>query len=190
MAVVVDKEHIMALAKSFDLVGPIYPIVVDEKDGREVSGRHRSLTGKPWPKITRKFKNSFERELFILLSNTQRQPSEEEVKFRLNRVAMEYWMLNKCKEDNVCAELTKLLCPEYYVPRRLQQLLEDRWKRPYKSEIVSQSTTELLSRTDEKSAQVTSAIEKLGNSLNIEDKTYGIGGQCQCPTCQKRDECY
>jgi hypothetical protein len=127
MAAVVDKQHIAALAKSYELIGPIYPIVEDEESGKELSGRQRSLTGKPWPRVKRKFENNFQRELFILLANTQRQLSEEEIKFRLNRVATEYWILKKCEETTVCAELSKVLCPEYYTPRRIQQLLEDRW---------------------------------------------------------------
>lgn len=201
MAAAVNQEHVEALKRSFELVGPIYPIVEDKENGREVSGRHRSLTGKPWPRVKRKFKNSFQRELFILLSNTQRQPSEEESKFRLNRVAMEYWIINKCEEGTVCAKLTELLGPHdeqqpdgtvIHVPmwkskRWIEHLLDDRWKGPQgpkKTEATSISDN--INSKVNQIKEVKTALEEQNTALDEGSYPYP---ECKCRECDRKTEC-
>jgi hypothetical protein len=190
MASVIDKEHVEALRRSFELVGPIYPIVEDQ-NGREVAGRHRSLTGKDWPRQRRTFKNNFERELFILLSNTQRKPAEEEVKFRLNRVAMEYWIEYKCPEETVCAQLTKLLSPGYYTERWIQHLLDDRWKGPQgpkKTEVTSVSDVSAnIGSKLETIKKIKTALQEQSNTLDSEP-SYPYP-ECKCRECEHKTEC-
>jgi hypothetical protein len=197
----IDAEHIESLKRSFELVGPIYPIVEDKENGKEVSGRHRSLTGKPWPRVKRRFKDNFQRELFILLSNTQRQPSEEESRFRLNRVAMEYWILHKCEEGTVCARLTELLGPHdeqsdgtvIHVPmwksaRWIEHLLEDRWKGnqgPKKTEVTSISDG-ITSKVNQ-IKKIKTALEDQISALD-EQPQYPYP-ECKCPTCDRKTEC-
>jgi hypothetical protein len=202
MSAAIDFEHVEALKRSFELVGPIYPII-ENQNGKEVSGRHRSLTGKPWPRKRVNFENKFQEELYNLMSNTHRQLSEEETKFRLNRVAMEYWILNKCKEETVCAELIKLLGPHdvtqpdgttLHVPMWksaswISRVLDDRWKGPQgPKKIEVTSISDDINAKVQKLKKVKTALDDLSTTLDGEP-SYPYP-ECKCSTCEHKTECY
>jgi len=127
----INQENVEAIKRSLELVGPIQVIVKDQ-NGRTLSGRHRELVDQGWPIRTIEVKDAFHREVIILLSNVQRQVTEEELKFRLNRIAMEYWTKHNCPEEKVCVALCEMFDPEegprIYRARRIEGLLEPRWK--------------------------------------------------------------
>lgn len=194
MAMQIDHEHVEKLRRSIALVGPISTDLVDQ-NGRKLSGRHRDLADKDKVIQTQviQVKNPYHRELIILLSNVQRQASEEELKFRMNRIATEFWILNKCKEEEVCAGICKDLAPEegpkVYSQRRIEQLLEPRWKSktiPGKVETISTSTV-LLPERAKKIKEVTTALD-LQNTDSEDPRPFK---DCYCNECpHMKKECY
>ncbi len=145
MAVVYDKQHIAALKRAEELVGPLSPVLREKGSNLILSGRNRKAIKADWFEMEKEVKDPLHRELIILLSNVQRQPSEEELKFRLNRVASSMTTVMQIPDESVCDELCKMLSPDIYSERRIQQLLDDRWKqktcpkKPKKTESVSVS---------------------------------------------------
>jgi hypothetical protein len=186
----INQENVEAIQRSVQLVGPLHEIIKDQ-NGRTLSGRHRELADQGWPTRTIEVKDAFQRELIILLSNVQRQPTEEEMKFRLNRLAMEYWIKHKCPEEKVCTALIELFNPEngakiFKSPRRIEQLLDDRWKLktcPKKTETVS------VSNIEQKADETNKHIEKLAVRAST-NKPYSIMNGCICPNCPNKNQCF
>jgi len=190
-----------AIRRSVQLVGPIQEIVKDQ-DGRTLSGRHRELADQGFPTRTIPVKDGFHRELIILLSNIQRQPEDAELKFRLNRVAMEYWIKTKIwdekeqkeiqiPEEKVCADLCKLFDPEggprIFRARRIEELLEPRWKAKTIPKKVAFSATSLnIPKRIE-------AIKKTALSLQNQPSDGKIqypDPECKCHECLGHTRCY
>lgn len=131
MSMNIDPKHVEELRASLKIVGPLYPILVDQND-RELSGRHRSQADQAWPRRKIEVEDGFQRELIILMSNKQRTIPHEEVAFRLNRIAMEYWDKYKVPEETVCQALCSLLAPltgpKTFSQSYIERSLDPRWK--------------------------------------------------------------
>jgi len=186
----INQENVEAILRSFQLVGPLHEIIKDQS-GRTLSGRHRELADQAWPTRTIEVQDAFQRELIILLSNVQRQPTEEELKFRLNRLATEYWIKHKCPEEKVCASLVELFNPEhgpkiFKSQRRIEQLLEDRWKLKTRPKIETVS----ISAVDEKVSETKEHLDKLAVRGKGEDQPSQVMEGCLCPTCPNKSLCY
>ena len=66
-------ENIENLKKSFDEVGPIHAIIINEKTGKIVTGKSREKTGKNWTRKYVKFNNDLEVALFQAAENLNRR---------------------------------------------------------------------------------------------------------------------
>ena len=163
MAVVFDKEHIEALKKTKELVGFLYPALREKGSNLILSGRHRKSADPNWPELEIEVKDPMQRELIILFSNVQRPVSEEELKFRLNRVAGAMANLMQIPDETVCDQLCKVLSPKPYSERRIQQVLDERWKQktcPKKTEMISVSPElQNLKKEAEEIKHITTALD-------------------------------
>ena len=175
-----------AIQRSLQLVGPLHEIIKDQ-NGRTLSGRHRELADQGWPTRTIQVEDAFKRELIILLSNVQRLPTEAELGFRLNRLAMEYWLKHKCPEEKVAMGLCELLAPEQgakvYSSRRIHQVLDSRWKLKTKPEKETVSFPEKADETKQR-------LDKLEVRGKGEDQPLSVMQGCLCPTCPNKSLCY
>lgn len=184
----INQENVEAIQRSLHLVGPLHEIIKDQ-NGRTLSGRHRELADQGWPTRTIEVKDAFERELIILLSNVQRQPTEEELGFRLNRLAMEYWIKHKCPEERVAIGLCELLAPEQgakiYSSRRVHQLLEARWKLKTRPEKETVSFSQIEQKADETHKR----LQKLEPRIST-NTPYSIMEGCKCPNCPNKNKCF
>jgi hypothetical protein len=190
----INQENVQAIQRSLQIVGPLHEIIKDQ-NGRTLSGRHRELADQGWPTRTIEVKDGLERELIILLSNVQRKPTEEELKFRLNRIAMEYWLKHQCAEEKVCAAICDLLSPEqgpkvYSSRRWLEHILEPRWK------------AKTIPKTIPKKVEVTSTSDIPEKLETIKKTALALQGQsvtgeiqyphedCKCHECLGHMCCY
>jgi len=187
----INQENVEAILRSFQLVGPLHEIIKDQS-GRTLSGRHRELADQAWPTRTIEVQDAFQRELITLLSNVQRQPTEEELKFRLNRLATEYWIKHKCPEEKVCASLVELFNPEHGAKvfksqRRIEELLEERWKGKQGPKKIA---TVAISHIDEKADETKERLDKLAVRGKGDDQPSQVMEGCLCPTCPNKKLCY
>lgn len=187
----INREHVEAIQRSMQLVGPLTEIIKDQ-NGRTLSGRTRELADQGWPTRTIEVKDAFQRELIILLSNVQRQPTEEELGFRLNRLAMEYWLKHKCPEEKVAIGLCELLAPEQgtkvYTARHVHQLLDARWKLKTKPEKEVTSIPDPLLNSERKADDTIKHLDKL-TVRGSSSENYAIMQGCKCPECPNRSLC-
>jgi len=199
MAVVYNKQHIAALKKAEELVGPLSPVLREKGSTLILSGRNRKLVNVNWPEMEKEVKDPLHRELIILLSNVQHQPTEEELKFRLNRIANAMTAVMQIPDETVCDKLCKMLSPEIYSERRIQQLLDDRWKqktcpkKPKKTEIISVSPELLnLKKEAEEIKHIATALD--AETFSEEDPRPFKDCRCkldannQCP--HFKTDCY
>jgi hypothetical protein len=184
-----EKEHVDALKRTYELVGPIYNVVLDQ-NGKVLSGSHRLATKLPWPTQTKEVKSELEALLYRLLSNVQRQPKEEETKYLLNKIAEEVSKEKQIPASETCAELVRMFCPDIYTERRIEQLLDGRWKSktgPKKIETVS--IPDALEKDIEGSVKATkTALDDL--SVTAYGEPHYPFPECACAKCQHKQDCY
>jgi hypothetical protein len=187
----IDQEHVQAIQRSLQIVGPLHPILKDQ-NGRTLSGRHRELADQGWPTQTIEVKDGLHRELIILLSNIQKPVKEEDLKFRLNRIAMEYWLKHKCPQEKVCATICDLLAPEQgaiiYHKSHIYELLDDRWKETTKPKKIP-----LTGISEEKPKENLQTFKKTALDLQGQTVTGEIQyphEDCKCHECLGHMCCY
>jgi hypothetical protein len=106
-AIFCDKKHVDELKKSMDLVGPLQPLVVDDKTGELLLGKHRKNTGhSEIPETKIHVKDALHRELILVHGNKQRQPDPEETKYHIVRIA------KMLEEEGVPEDLKQVLNPQ------------------------------------------------------------------------------
>lgn len=196
----INQENVEAIKRSLELVGPIQVIVKDQ-NGRTLSGRHRELADQGWPIRTIEVKDAFHRELIILLSNVQRQITEEELKFRLNRIAMEYWIKTKIwdekgkkeiqiPEEKVCVALCEMFDPEQgpriYRTRLIQQVLESRWKEKPAVKQGAKNAPQTTTDTPKKLEIIKKTALDIQNTTSNQDPFPAK--DCRCRECPHKTE--
>lgn len=193
--IVPDRNHVTALDRTYELIGPLYPIVVDQ-DGKMLAGYHRIATGKPWPTQTREVKSELERSLIRLLSNVQREPSEEERKYLINKVAEALMLEKHIPEETVCSELVSMFCPAIFSERTVQRLLEKRFKAKTlhkKDDSVSSSSansdiSNLQKKIEKKKNMAKMALDDM--SKRTDGETHYPYPDCKCSSCPHSGDCY
>lgn len=91
----IEKDNIKELSDSYETVGAIHAIIYDQDTGKIISGKNRSLTGKPWKKEIVKFHNNYERSLFKAAENLVRKTVNDEERTNLiTNVQDDYFKLN------------------------------------------------------------------------------------------------
>ena len=85
-AVVPDKEHVKSLKRSFEILGPLQDVVIDQ-NGKTLVGKHRQFTTSNWPVKIHSCKDELEAEMVITHGNVQRVITKEEQMLRFERIA-------------------------------------------------------------------------------------------------------
>lgn len=226
MALIVpEKNHVEALKRAFELVGPLYPVLVDQ-NGKVLQGNNRLATGKDWGTPRTVVVESKLQELLIrLVGNVQKQPKEEEVKYLLNKIAEDVVVngikladgsTQKIPEAEACTEICKMLSPRIYTDRRIRQLLETKYKVGYKAdagrkgdaerkggesfaETISANTDEVdsgkhgeevMAEADEEAKNEKTLMDDLSKKADGSPAYPFPEGECKCPTCDHKDDCY
>ena len=90
-----SENNVENLKKSFDTVGAIHPIVIDNKSGKIVTGKSREKTGKNWPRKYKDFSNPLEIALFQAAENLNRRITDyDENKLLLSNIQLAQMELN------------------------------------------------------------------------------------------------
>jgi hypothetical protein len=190
MAIVYDKEHVEALKQTIGLVGHLYPVLMEKGSNKILSGRHRKSADANWPEQEITVENSLQRELIILLSNRHRQVKEEEVEIRLNRIAAATAETLQIPDEDVCAEMVKRLSPAIYSQRRIEELLESRWKAKTVPKKVAVSTTSPLQALENDVDEI-KEISTLLDARAFSDEDPRPFTDCDCSQCPHfKKECY
>jgi hypothetical protein len=213
--IVPEKNHVEALKRTYELVGPLYEVLVDQ-DGKVLQGANRLATGMNWPTRTKLVESNLQRLLIRLLGNVQRQPKEEEVKYLLTKIAEELVATQKIPEAEVCNEICKMFSPQIYTDRRIRQLLEDKYKVGYKvdagrkggektAETVSAETDEnsedegseadsgahadkVMEDAEEEAEETKTLLDDM--SKKVDDSPAYPYPECACPNCSHKKDCY
>ena len=90
-----SEDNVENLRKSFDIVGAIHPIIIDNKSGKIVTGKSREKTGKSWPRKYKDFSNPLEIALFQAAENLNRRViNYDENKLLLSNIQLAQMELN------------------------------------------------------------------------------------------------
>lgn len=147
-----DIEIVEGLRKSREILGELYPVIVDET-GTRLSGRHRVAAG--WAgriivdsrEIAKKLgldpeddgNRAIAQILVVTHSNYQRRVSEEETRKNLLALA-QILELKGIPKERICAKVSELVP---YSERWVRQLLPEQYKMPTKAEVLPLPTSEV-----------------------------------------------
>ncbi|MEM2050114.1 MAG: hypothetical protein QXZ11_03210 [Thermoproteota archaeon] len=84
-----DEEISELLKKSKEVVGPIYPVLVDKATGEIIDGLHRSMVDPKWPRQEIEVQDRKQVILIRLHAHYRRQISQKEVNYLLIKLAEE-----------------------------------------------------------------------------------------------------
>jgi len=114
------------LKKSREIVGPIYPVVVDKRTLEIVDGKHRKKADPEWPEIKVEFKSEKEKLLYRIHANLMRRKvSRKERAAQLLELAL-YLEEEGVPKEKIAQEIVKLV-PELS-PGYIMNLLPAKYK--------------------------------------------------------------
>ncbi|MEM2293388.1 MAG: hypothetical protein QXX41_08945 [Nitrososphaerota archaeon] len=185
-----DKEVIENLKKSRQIIGEIYPVIIEKDTGIVLAGRHRQEAG--WESVKEidiknivkalelpETEEAYElaRILFMIHSNIQHKPSKDETKKLILQIAQ---LLEKigAPKDRVSSILSKILP---YSDRYIRDLLPEEYKMESKArfaELVPQIPTKPSEAAAEEVERVLSEAEEIAKAKKEIWMT-------ECPFCHK-----
>jgi hypothetical protein len=185
---VMDKEAIENLKQS-KAIGYLQPVLVNNKTGKVLVGRHRKMADPNWPEIGLDVADDLTEELIILNGNVQRTPTREETRERLLRIA-KILESKGIPKDHVAIEMGKL--PGMYSQSWISILLKD--FPEYK--MVSLTRPHIEAQPPDKSALLVmpkpddDIVRTALDSTNEGPlETHYPFPDCRCRGCGNRDKC-
>jgi hypothetical protein len=175
------------LKKSMETVGPLQPILVDEKTGEILLGKHRKNTGLPIPESKIHVKDPLHRELIIVHGNFQRQVEAEETKYHFNRIAR-FLEEQGVPKEQICDKVCQLVpYSEQYVRRLL----------PAEYRMVSKARTQICEPSFAKTSLADATpgtVSELGSQLGSLTEGSDVPAfpfkDCRCQGCPNEGRCY
>jgi hypothetical protein len=193
-----DEDHVKILEESVKLVGPLHPALVNERTGKVLSGRHRTFARESWPEEKRDLSKwhiegipdadeAMKEDVIMLHANFQRQPSAEETKHRLIRIA-DGLVRHGVPKSEACSEIVKRkLVP--YGKSWLEKLLPSEYKAPTipKKRVGVSPTSQLTADAKEEAKDIHTALSTLSTFNGEVSLPFK---NCKCQECEHKQECY
>ena len=172
-----DEEVQKIIKSSKNIVGYIYPVLVNAKTGDVIDGYHRLRADPAWPTQKVEVKDEKHEILLRIHAHHRRQVSQKEIDYWLIQLANE---LEKegVQRGEIVGEIARLTG---YSEDRVRKALPARYKEQQKSEAAK--TKALLRKTQEYNQKMQGAEEEKPPAKKKSEKPV-----LECPVCGSRLE--